>query len=317
MKFSVIIACYNLGELVCKAIESCIHQKNINSYDYEIIAINDGSSDDTLAYIKKYENIDNIIIVNKPNGGLSHTRNVGLEMAKGDYVLFLDGDDWYALDALSTLEKYVDGYDIVVFPMFYYYSSCNCKTNLVGLYQGEYDRNSFLRKTLGEKQFCIIPAQKKAYKRQFLLDNNIKFVEGILHEDNPFFIDVMNACNKVFYIDKPLYYYLQKREGSITSKHTIRNFQGVITGIKHISHLGIEKNHDVRFLNGNMLVFQTIIKYFDENDRRRVFRALRKFEYKRRMLVYLFTGRFDLKHFVRLSCLIIDPLLLRVIMRLL
>lgn len=316
MKFSIIIACYNLGKLVCKAIESCIHQRDISSNDYEIIVINDGSSDDTMSYINRYKDVSNLIIVDKSNEGLSQTRNVGLDMANGEYVLFLDGDDWYTQDALSTLSKYVDGYDVTIFPMYYYFSQNKITTNLIGLHQGEYDRNSFFKQTLGEKQFCIIPAPKKAYRRQFLLDNGIRFMEGILHEDNPFFIDVMNACNNVFYIDKPLYYYLQKREGSITSKHTLRNFNGVIAGIKHINHLKIERNPYVRFLNGNMLVFQAIMKYSDEKDMNIVFNTLRGLKYKRQMLLYLLTSKFDLKHFVRLSCLIIDPLLLRAIMKL-
>lgn len=316
MKFSIVIACYNLGELVCKAIESCVRQRDISPNDYEIIVINDGSSDDTMSYINRYKDVSNLIIVDKSNGGLSQTRNVGLDMAKGEYVLFLDGDDWYIQDALSTLNKYVDGYDAVIFPMYYYFSQDKITTNLIGLHQGEYDRKSFLRHTLGEKQFCIIPAQKKAYRRQFLLNNGIRFMEGILHEDNPFFIDVMNACDKVFYIDKPLYYYLQKRTGSITSRHTLRNFQGVIAGIKHINHLKIGRNPYVRFLNGNMLVFQAIMKYSDKKNMSVVVNTLRGLKYKRQMLLYLLTGKFDFKHFVRLSCLIIDPLLLRAIMKL-
>ena len=114
MKFSIIIAAYNLSGLVCKAIESCINQTGVDDSQYEIIVINDGSTDDTIYHINKYANVDNIKIITKNNAGLSHTRNLGIELAQGEYLLFLDGDDWYSLDALSTLLPYVGKYDIEV-----------------------------------------------------------------------------------------------------------------------------------------------------------------------------------------------------------
>lgn len=315
MKFSIIIACYNLGELVRQAIESCIHQKDIDVSDYEIIVINDGSKDNTLLYIQEYNNISNLRIIDKPNGGLSQTRNVGLQESHGEYVLFLDGDDWYTEDALHTLSKYCDSYDVVAFPMFYYYSDNKYSTNLFGLEQGEYTKERFLHLTLGRKQFCIIPAQKKAYKRSFLLDNNIKFLEGILHEDNPFFLDVMDKCNSLFFIDKALYYYRQNRDGSITSQCTLNNFDGVIKGIDHARSLHIFENRDVRFLNGNMLAFQVAGNYSRSSDAEFVYRYLRQISVKCDILKYLLTSTFDIKHFIRLLALLVDPLLLKFIIR--
>jgi len=311
MKFSIIIACYNLGGLVCRALESCIHQESISLDEYEIIAINDGSTDNTLAFINKYSYQPNLRIIDKPNAGLSDTRNMGLSLAKGDYVLFLDGDDWYTQDALACLKENCGNYDVVVFPMYYYYSEDDYKTNLVGLHKGVYSRNTFLHATLGRRQFCIIPAQKKAYKRTFLKKNNIQFINNIIHEDNPFFLDVMNATDKVFYIDKPLYYYLQKREGSITACHTLKNFYGVISGLEHIDTLMIENNPDVRLLNGNMLVFQATQNYKYKEDAKIAFRQLRK--ERKRIIKYLFTSTFDLASFIRLLVLFVDPFFLKLI----
>lgn len=316
MKYSIIIACYNLGSLVIKAIESCINQEGVSVDDYEIIAINDGSTDDTLNYIKRYEHIYNLIVVDRPNGGLSNTRNLGLSKAKGEYVLFLDGDDWYAPNALKVLSEHIGKYDVIAFPMTYYYAEDNFAVKLRGLETGVYSTDSFLHKTLGAKQFNIIPAQKKIYRRSFLIDNNIRFVEGILHEDNPFFLDVMNACTEVYYVNEPIYYYLQKREGSITSQCTIRNFNGVIAGIEHIENLDIESNKDVRFLNANMLVFQIVGSYKLKDDEAKVYTTLRSVKNKKRMLKYLFSETFSVKHTIRLVLLLIDPAILKLFIKL-
>lgn len=316
MKYSIIIACYNLGSIVTKAIESCINQEGVSADDYEIIVINDGSTDDTLNYIKRYEHISNVIVIDKPNGGLSNTRNLGLSQAKGEYVLFLDGDDWYAPNALKVLSEHIGRYDVIAFPMIYYYSEDCFSVKLRGLETGVYRTESFLHKTLGEKQFNIIPAPQKIYRRSFLIDNNIRFVEGILHEDNPFFLDVMNACAEVYFVNEPIYYYLQKREGSITSQCTIRNFNGVIAGIEHIEELNIESNKDVRFLNANMLVFQVVGNYKLKEDEKIVYTTLRSLKNKKRMLKYLFTETLSFKHTVRLVLLIIDPALLKLFIKL-
>ncbi|MCM1221093.1 MAG: glycosyltransferase [Lachnospiraceae bacterium] len=305
-----------MGEIICKAIESCINQVNVHKDDYEVIVINDGSTDDTLEYIKKYKEVSNLTIIDKPNGGLSNTRNYGADHAKGDYILFLDGDDWYSPNALSILSKHIGEYDVIAFPMMHYYSEKEQQVKLNGLQEGRYERESFLHATLGAKQFNIIPAPQKIYRRSFLEKNNIRFVEGILHEDNPYFLDVMNACSEVFYIDEPLYYYLQKREGSITSQCTIRNFNGVMAGIEHSEELDVEKNMDVRFLNANMLVFQVVGDYKSKLDEKQVYSTLRSFKNKKRMVRYLFSETFSIKHTIRLVMLLIDPLLLRALIKL-
>ena len=81
--FSIIIPAYNLGHLVCDAINSCINQQNITFAEYEIIVINDGSTDDTYDYIEKYCFVENLTIINQVNMGLSATRNRGIDLAKG------------------------------------------------------------------------------------------------------------------------------------------------------------------------------------------------------------------------------------------
>ena len=107
MKISIIIPAYNVEAYIEKCINSVINQ----TYDdIEVIIINDGSTDNTAEIIEKYSKIDNRIkIVNKYNSGVSDSRNVGIEMFTGDYVFFLDSDDWvekdYIIKAVDVLEK--------------------------------------------------------------------------------------------------------------------------------------------------------------------------------------------------------------------
>ena len=314
MKFSIIIAAYNLGALICDAIESCVNQIGISKSEYEILTINDGSTDNTLEYINRYKEVENHVIIDKPNGGLSHTRNYGMQVAKGDYIIFLDGDDWLADDALAMLELYLGEYDVVAFPMKYYYNE-NEQIQRLSLEERSYKSSEFIDVTIGQKRFNIIPAPKKIYRRTFLLDNNIKFVEGILHEDNPFFIDVMSKCNDICYINIPIYFYRQNREGSITSCCSVKNFKGTIKGIEHIKKTSLSKDRNVLFLISNLHVFQAIGNYSNIDDRKIVYKYYRSYEIKKELLKLLFEARFDLKPFVRNLLLCIDPSLLNFVVR--
>ena len=99
IKFSLIIPAYNIENYIVKCITSILNQ---NYYNYEIIVVNDGSTDDT---VKILENIKNnkIKIINKKNGGLSSARNEGLRHVTGDYIWFVDGDDYIEKNALEIL----------------------------------------------------------------------------------------------------------------------------------------------------------------------------------------------------------------------
>ena len=100
---SVIIPIYNVEKYLTKCIESVINQTYKN---LEIILVNDGSTDNSKEIIDKYSSIDSRIkVINKKNGGLSDARNVGIELAKGEYITFLDSDDWIELNMYEKLYK--------------------------------------------------------------------------------------------------------------------------------------------------------------------------------------------------------------------
>ena len=313
--FSIIIAAYNLGKLVNQAIDSCINQKGIGNSEYEILVYNDGSTDDTLQYIEDFKDSANVKIINQTNVGLSATRNRGIEDAKGEYLLFLDGDDWLDYNALSILKSSIDGDTLIIFPMNYYYSTNHVEKRGYNLEEKIYNSKDLLKATLGHSQFHIIPSPNKCYCRKLLIENKIRFVNGILHEDNPFFIDCIYTYNSVKYIDNPIYYYRQNRVGSITSACTLRNFNGVIKGIKHIEELTGRSNKDINFLLANLHVFQIISHYSSKKDEDTVIKYYRSVKIKLDLVKLLFSSTFRIKHTIRMLLALVDPIILKKTLR--
>ena len=119
-KISVILSAYNEEKFIAKAIESLINQ---TLEDIEIIIINDGSSDNTLNIINEYGERDSrIVIIDQENIGLGASRNKGMKIASGEYVTFLDGDDWFREDAfeISYREAKAKDTDITMYQMINY-----------------------------------------------------------------------------------------------------------------------------------------------------------------------------------------------------
>lgn len=310
MTFSIIIAAYNVADYINQAIESCLHQENIETSDYEIIVIDDGSKDSTGNVIDEYRNVPNVKIVHQSNRGLSGTRNRGVEMATGDFIIYLDGDDWLRHDALSKLEPLTKNSDLVVFPMTYWYSNEKTEVKGFGLSKEELSSIDFLKQTIGQQKLNIIPSPCKCYRRKILIDNSQKFVEGILHEDNSYFVDTVMNFNRIRYLNEGIYFYRQNRIGSITSSQTIRNFEGTIKGIEHTISLTNFKSKHLNYLMTCWHTFQAILKYKEESDKKYVYSYYRQPRIKWQIFKMLINSSFIPKQIIRTILLIIDPMVL-------
>ena len=311
MIFSIIIPAYNVADYIKKAVESCINQVNIAVDDYEIIVIDDGSNDQTGKIIDEYVNLPNIRIIHQSNRGLSCTRNRGMELAKGDFIIYLDGDDWLRYDALQLLKQYTYDSDLIVFPMNYWYSSDKYEVKSYGLSDRMLTANEFLSETIGKQKLNIIPAQCKCYRSNILKTHSQQFIEGILHEDNPYFIDTVLNFRRIKYIDDGVYFYRQNRAGSITSSQTLKNFDGTIIGIKHaISRFGF-KNRNINYLMTCWHTFQVLLNYNDEADKKNVvIKYYRQPRIKWQIIRMLINSTYVPKQIVRTILLLIDPMVL-------
>lgn len=246
MEISIIVPVYNVEKYLKECLDSILRQ---TFRDYEIICINDCSTDNSLQVLKEYEKEHmEIKVINNPiNKGLSYSRNIGLEIAKGKYIAFVDSDDYLIVNALEILHKEAEEkeLEILYFDKEIIYEDAwknqriyttSDKNDYLGIYTG---KELFVR--LSEKVESINPnAYTQFFLRDFLIKNTIKFYERIVHEDYLFyFVCAMNA-RRVAIMNRKLYVY-RKREGSITSTIDEKRKQSVF--IVFIEILNYWKNN--------------------------------------------------------------------------
>ncbi|WP_088012486.1 glycosyltransferase family 2 protein [Gottfriedia acidiceleris] len=218
MKISIIVAAYNVENYIEKCLKSIIDQTYKN---LEIIVVNDGSTDHTLEVTQRISKTDNrIVIVNKSNGGLSSARNAGIDLVTGDYVGFVDGDDYIVSDMYEGLleEMIKHKCEIAMCAVLKVYNDYTEPDSII-------DQLVILNKiealsALIEEKYIKHYAVNKLYKATLFQD--IRYPEGKLYEDIFTTYKLFARANQLVYSNKIGYYYIQ-REGSILrSKYNVR-----------------------------------------------------------------------------------------------
>jgi len=214
MKFSIIIPVYNVEQYLRDCLDSVVMQ----TYpDYEVICVNDGSTDGSQEILMEYEkNYSQITVITQQNKGLSGARNAGIRAAQGDYLFFLDSDDWIEPDALKTLAEKQNGEDLVCFNGRRVFENGMTEEPDAGVSESclsgwEY----YIKYALLTRKFHFVCTVLRLYRREYLLKNNLFFEEGIYHEDNLFTPIACYYAQSAKVIPDCLYIY-RIREGSIT-----------------------------------------------------------------------------------------------------
>ncbi len=205
---SFVVPVYNVEQFLPRCLDSLVAQSGC---DLEILCVNDGATDSSPEiledYAKRYPHL--ITVLHKENGGLSDARNFGLERARGEYVAFVDSDDFlredFALLAVSKMEK--EGLDLLLTDFSYYYESG--RTVPVKARKG---LSSDLRR---EALLSAPMAWMRLYRRSLL--EEIRFVKGIYYEDLEMTPRALLAAKKVGFLEESVYFYVQ-REGSIMNQ---------------------------------------------------------------------------------------------------
>ena len=224
LKISIIIPCYNVEQYISQCLASILSQ----SYSHlEIICINDGSTDGTLQLLQKYLQQDSrVILITQSNQGISVARNTGLGKASGEFVMFVDGDDWLDNTAVSTLLAGYKDQDLIVFSYTreFKFGSLSKDLYLDGVYPAAFIQRRLLGPLREEKSMVdsldsLAPVWGKMYKRSVLAQNiSFKNLSKIgTWEDGFFNIEILNNCEKVLLVNKPLYHYRKSNIGSFTS----------------------------------------------------------------------------------------------------
>ena len=280
MKLSIIVPVYNTKNQIDTCIKSIVNQID---REVEVIIINDASTDNSEEIILEYKNqYPNIKYYSKKeNTGLADTRNIGIDKAKGEYIMFVDSDDYIEKDLLKNLNKYMkDNIDVIKF-----------KLNV------KYDNSSYtvdgpiFSKTDGETAFNLLAFEDVMFdsaciylfKREFLLKNNFKFKVGTYHEEFGLVPLVILQAKSVVSTNIKGYYYIQTNN-SITrnsnNEKTIKKFEDALLHydnmLQSISKLNISKktkqNIKIYYTNSIILKLETIRK----EDRKQYIKQIRK-----------------------------------------
>lgn len=217
-KVSVIIPIYNVEQYLAKSLDSVINQ---TYKDLEIICVNDCSPDNSAKILQEYALKDNRIkIVNRENnGGLSAARNSGLEVATGEYVYFIDSDDWIDLDYLEKMVEKIEDNDVdIVVNTNIIKESEDKSEHFVWQRYAKTDKNGeFLDKvTAINNSQCMIWCH--LYKREFLIKNKLRFPEGYIHEDEYFQHITKNLLDNLFAFYGASYHYRQRQDSIMSAK---------------------------------------------------------------------------------------------------
>lgn len=215
-RISVIMPVFNGEKYIKKAIDSVLDQ---TLTDFELIIVNDGSIDNTLKIIEDYDD-ERIIIINQDNHGPGNARNRGLEKATGEYVMFLDSDDWFKRDAFQIAydNAFKDSTDISMFQIIKYDGIEYSQNDWFNLnsFSKDFEDRVFNPHECRDFLFDIsVSACQKIFRHEFLKDIDAQFPEGIYFEDMPFFFYTFLSSKRVSIIKRHLYV-RRKHEGSIT-----------------------------------------------------------------------------------------------------
>lgn len=236
MKISFILPVYKVESYLRECVESitCQTYRNI-----EIILVDDGSPDGCPALCDKLATEDErIYVLHKPNGGLSDARNAGLKVATGDYVVFVDSDDkWIGERSLEKLVEFIKSYQDCQFYGFncqYYYPETNIynkwipyKDNILKPVSGSTAMCSFVASGTMPMSSCL-----KLINRQWIIDVHITFKVGQIAEDVPWFINLLDTCDKCVFVNDYVYAYRQNRAGSITASGGEKSFNSLLNIVK-------------------------------------------------------------------------------------
>ena len=226
MKISLVIPVYNVEKYLARCLDSCLHQ-DLAADEYEIIVVNDGSPDGSKEIAEKYASeYASIKLYNQENGGLSVARNNGLEKTQGDYVWFVDSDDWIEENCLASIVEKMDTLNLDMLQIGYMeaYDDGTLKNSERGLFEGCMTGCEALK-----AQYIPAPAQFTIYRRSFLERFTLRFYPRIYHEDAEFKPRALFFAQRFASLDKHVYYYYQRPNGSIMSQYSIKRGLDVMT----------------------------------------------------------------------------------------
>ncbi len=243
-KVSVIIPVYNAEKFLNRCLDSVINQSYKN---LEIICVNDGSKDSSLKILKDYQKRDDrIIIIDKENAGVSSARNDGIRKSTGEYISFVDADDWVEIDMIESLYNSIieNGVDVVRGNYFFNtnYDGYDYVGNLGDLAGKKLLTNQsnfvelFINKLLNGSILSHVVLL--LIKRECVMKTSLFNDKLVLMEDTLFYNELMNHIDSIYFFDKPIYHFFQNPNSCTKSEeYYIRNIYNLIKGNNYLTEL--------------------------------------------------------------------------------
>lgn len=256
-KLSIIVPVYNVEAYLEDCLASIERQTN---RDFEVILVNDGSTDKSGEIAKKYKQAwDNVKYIKQKNLGLSEARNTGLKHAEGEYILFIDSDDWIESNTVEILsDSMIDKPEVILFAGRKKFESDKDRCEHFG------PAHALQGIKKGLEVFCFLRENKEystcvclqCVKREFLECNKIKFYPGILHEDHLYTFEALVKANSVLVLTKEFYNY-RIRDNSIMTTNG-RYYERYVSWVKIFSEL-IKISNSNRSYRNNKIIHDYIM----------------------------------------------------------
>ena len=224
---SIILPVYNVEIYIEKAVLSVLQQTYAN---FELLIINDGTKDNSIQKIEKYASDSRLKNFHKENGGLSDARNFGLERAQGDYVYFMDSDDFIESDLLALCIDKIEKENAPVVVFGYFLDTEDKSGNLISsesiIHESEVINIENKNTTVTNNTIGLLGyAWNKFYAIDFLKQHNFKFEKGVsLVEDILFNASVFSSVNSIHFINKPLYHYANRPTATLIKTFHVNSF---------------------------------------------------------------------------------------------
>ena len=221
MKLSIVVPTYNVEKYIARCLNS-LHNQDVKHDTYEIIVVNDGSTDHSLEVVQELTATwINVKIISQPNAGLSEARNTGLRLAKGEYIWFIDSDDWIEEYSLPIIMEHLKGLDILMIE----HNLANDQSKTPNTIRYEIPNHLYTGIQILDQrnpQNCV---PFYIYRKSLITDNQLCFKKGIYYEDSLFTPMILCYAQDIRFLSQPIYNYYQ-RPGSITnsrktSKHCL------------------------------------------------------------------------------------------------
>ena len=240
MKLSLIIPVYNVEQYIARCLQSCLCQPHVTADDYELVIVNDGTQDHSMDIVEELtQSHTNVTLIHQQNQGLSMARNAGLKVAKGEYVWFIDSDDWIEENCLHEIISRL----------------CETKVDILQL---QY-RNVYTNGTPSDEHYATIDGIQKSkdwfvqnsyhaavpfmvYRKALLEENHLQFFPGIYHEDSEFKPRVVYLADTCASYDKVAYNYFKGNSSSITAVLKLKNGLDLFTVMNRLATF-VDEHH--------------------------------------------------------------------------